>query len=79
MLGVEIDNLTMDEALQQIARTVEDKCKCSFAFVNADCLNQATRNPAYARVLSRQAAVFADGQWHQVGSAYGVARRFVTM
>jgi exopolysaccharide biosynthesis WecB/TagA/CpsF family protein len=61
MLGVEISNLTMEEALGQIFATVRGKEKRSFAFVNADCLNQASRNPAYSRVLSRQAAVFADG------------------
>lgn len=61
MLGVDISNLTMDEAVARIAATVKDKRKQSFAFVNADCLNQASHNAAYARVLSRQAAVFADG------------------
>lgn len=61
MLGVEISNLTMEEALSRISETVREKEKRCFAFVNADCLNQASRNPAYSRVLSRQAAVFADG------------------
>ena len=61
MLGVGMANVTMQEALAQIASAVEGDVRKSFAFVNADCLNQAAVNPAYARVLSRQAAVFADG------------------
>ena len=61
MLGVGMANVTMQEALAQIASAVEFDVRKSFAFVNADCLNQAAANPAYARVLSRQAAVFADG------------------
>jgi exopolysaccharide biosynthesis WecB/TagA/CpsF family protein len=61
MLGVKIANVTMNEGLDLIDQAIECGAKKSFAFVNADCLNRATLNHAYARVLSRQEAVFADG------------------
>jgi exopolysaccharide biosynthesis WecB/TagA/CpsF family protein len=61
MLGVGIANVTMNEGLDLIDQALACGAKKSFAFVNADCLNIATLNYAYARVLSRQEAVFADG------------------
>jgi exopolysaccharide biosynthesis WecB/TagA/CpsF family protein len=61
MLGVGISNVSMNEGLNLIDQAVVRGAKKSFAFVNADCLNKATLDHAYARVLSRQEAVFADG------------------
>jgi len=61
LLGVEINNVTMSQALQKIIECAQGNTKQSFAFVNADCLNRAKNNPAYSRVLSRQSMVFADG------------------
>ncbi len=61
MLGIEINNLTMSQALEKIITTAQGSEKRSFAFVNADCLNRAMNNSAYGRVLSRQSMVFADG------------------
>ena len=61
LFGVSIDNLTMQQAVSEICRRSMGSEKHRYAFVNADCLNHANRNPAYARVLSRQSRVFADG------------------
>jgi exopolysaccharide biosynthesis WecB/TagA/CpsF family protein len=61
IFGIEINNLTMSQALEKVIATAQGQEKRSFAFVNADCLNRATRNAAYGRVLSRQSMVFADG------------------
>lgn len=61
LLGVEIDNLTMREAVEQVIMATQAGRQCSIAFVNADCLNLAYTNTSYARILSRQAHVFADG------------------
>lgn len=61
LFGVTIDNLTMQQAVSEICRRSMGSEKHRYAFVNADCLNHANRNPAYARVLSRQSRVFADG------------------
>jgi exopolysaccharide biosynthesis WecB/TagA/CpsF family protein len=61
LLGVEIDNLTMDQAVDAVIEAAKEPSPTSLAFVNADCLNIAHVNSAYARVLSRQHNVFADG------------------
>jgi exopolysaccharide biosynthesis WecB/TagA/CpsF family protein len=61
LFGVTIDNLTMDEALREVTHHALGAERRRYAFVNADCLNHAGRNMAYARVLSRQSRVFADG------------------
>ncbi len=61
ILGVDIDNVTMADALRMIFAKIEAGTKASFAFVNADCLNVAHRNLAYEYALARQDAVFADG------------------
>ena len=61
ILGIDIDNVTMTNALRLIFSKVEAGAKASFAFVNADCLNVAHRSLAYEYVLARQDAVFADG------------------
>jgi exopolysaccharide biosynthesis WecB/TagA/CpsF family protein len=61
LLGVSMANATMAEALQDMTTTIVNGKRRMFAFVNADCLNRARGNPAYARVLSRQHLTFADG------------------
>ena len=61
IFGIEINNLTMTQAVEKIISSAQGSEKQSFAFVNADCLNRATHNAAYGRVLSRQSMVFADG------------------
>ncbi len=61
IFGIEIDNLTMSQALEKVIGSAQEREKRSFAFVNADCLNRAKCDAAYGRVLSRQSMVFADG------------------
>jgi exopolysaccharide biosynthesis WecB/TagA/CpsF family protein len=72
ILGIEINNLTMSQALEKIIATAQGCEKQSFAFVNADCLNRAARDAAYGRVLSRQSMVFADGSGIRIA---GLMRR----
>ena len=60
-LGIPIDNLTMDEAIERIldrARLVEPSQVC---FVNADCVNIAYRDAEYSRLLRSTGIVLADG------------------
>lgn len=61
ILGIDIDNVTMADALGRIFDKIETGARASFAFVNADCLNVAHRSLAYEYVLARQDGVFADG------------------
>ena len=73
VFGVRFSTETMAEALDGIAAMVRrENAPCGFcAFINADCLNLAYRNPAYRAVLVRAERVWADG----VGAA--IAARFL--
>ena len=68
ILGIDIDNASMKEALHEIFSAVVSGNKASFAFVNADCLNIVHGNLAYDYVLGRQKAVFADGSGVRVAA-----------
>lgn len=70
LLGVDIDNVTMCEALEQIFQKAVPGNRSRFAFVNADCLNIAHRDLRYEYALLRQDAVFGDG------SGIALAARF---
>lgn len=64
LLGVGIDNLTMDESLDWIfaaAGCGEGTTAKQVAFVNPGCLNIAYDNAEYAEVLDRSALVLPDG------------------
>jgi exopolysaccharide biosynthesis WecB/TagA/CpsF family protein len=61
LLGVDIDNVTMAEAIRLIFRHTSPGTRARFAFVNADCLNIAHRDLRYEHALLRQDAVFGDG------------------
>ncbi len=74
IFGIPMDNLTMQEALSWVMaasapspeQTLEHKqgqepTSKQLAFVNADCLNIAWRDPAYKATLRACDRVFADG------------------
>lgn len=62
MLGVRIDNLDQQSALNWIAQQAKDHASTTqLAFVNPDCLNIATRNREYRERLNQADRVFADG------------------
>ena len=60
-LGIRIDNLAMDEAIQNIVAKSGESKPSQFSFVNADCVNISYRDPEYRRILRRSAVVLADG------------------
>ncbi len=60
-LGVQIDNLTMAEAVDSIVNISEAGGSRHVAFVNADCYNIARKNPEYKRILQRSDITLADG------------------
>jgi N-acetylglucosaminyldiphosphoundecaprenol N-acetyl-beta-D-mannosaminyltransferase len=68
-LGIPVDNLTMEEAIDAIAARagkgapcqVAFGSPCQVAFVNADCVNISYRDAAYRRIVRESALVFADG------------------
>jgi len=67
MLGVDIDNCSIDDAMSRIKQSVTSNTPSNFAFVNPDCLNIATVNSDYARTLSTMDGVFADGIGVRIG------------
>lgn len=60
-LGVQIDNLTMAEAVDSIVSTSEVGESRHVAFVNADCYNIARKDPEYRRILQHSDLTLADG------------------
>ena len=63
VLGIPVDNLSMADAVAAIiARLEDDRQETSqICFLNADCVNIARRNRAYAHVLEAADLVLADG------------------
>ncbi len=62
VLGVRVDNLTIDEAVRGIVARIERGERAeSIYFVNADCLNIAFRDKRYREILARADYVLADG------------------
>jgi len=61
LLDVRIDNLSLADALERIRVAARGPVLSKMAFVNADCLNIAWRNPDYRRALAGASAVLPDG------------------
>ncbi|MGB0712664.1 MAG: WecB/TagA/CpsF family glycosyltransferase [Gammaproteobacteria bacterium] len=61
ILGIPVENLTMDEAVEAILEAMEKPVARQICFVNADCFNIAARDPEYRQTLLSCDAVYADG------------------
>jgi N-acetylglucosaminyldiphosphoundecaprenol N-acetyl-beta-D-mannosaminyltransferase len=61
LLGITVNNLTMDEAVEDLVAKAKGSVPSQVCFVNADCANIAWDNNEYRRVLSNSALVLADG------------------
>ena len=61
LFGFRIDNLTMSGAVSALVECLRDTRPKQVCFVNADCVNNASRDGEYRRILSRSAFCFADG------------------
>ena len=72
IFGVPCDNVTMDQALEQLAAMVK-KGSSFGAFINAHCLNIACRDREYVEILNRADAVWPDGSGVRMA---GRLRRF---
>ncbi len=60
-LGIPINNLTMDEAVEGIVRKTDHAEPSQVCFVNADCVNIAFRDAEYKSILRSCGMVLADG------------------
>ena len=61
ILGVLVDNLTMDEALQYILGTASGPTPRQLCFVNTDCINKSIHDRKYKAALGRADRILADG------------------
>jgi N-acetylglucosaminyldiphosphoundecaprenol N-acetyl-beta-D-mannosaminyltransferase len=61
ILGIDVDNYTMQEALDELCTNLAAGKRRRVAFVNADCLNLSVGRPAYRAALSSCDRVLADG------------------
>jgi N-acetylglucosaminyldiphosphoundecaprenol N-acetyl-beta-D-mannosaminyltransferase len=61
LLGVEIDNLSLDGAIESISRQISADARSAVMFVNAHCLNVAQRDPRYLQILRQAQLVLPDG------------------
>jgi N-acetylglucosaminyldiphosphoundecaprenol N-acetyl-beta-D-mannosaminyltransferase len=67
LLGVEIDNITMNEA---VSRICSGESSGQISFVNPHCLNIAYRDHEYRQTLNNSALVLADGIGLQIASRW---------
>ncbi|AQS38811.1 exopolysaccharide biosynthesis protein, WecB/TagA/CpsF family [Shewanella psychrophila] len=85
LLGLKLDNLTMDELLENITQHALNHQRgklnplsvdkpigvLQYAFVNADCLNISAKDPSYLRCLRTSChKVFADGSGIRLASQW---------
>jgi N-acetylglucosaminyldiphosphoundecaprenol N-acetyl-beta-D-mannosaminyltransferase len=61
LLGLDVANFTMKEAISVIRKHLREARQCSIFFVNPDCCNKMCEDREYCRVLSRADYVFPDG------------------
>lgn len=70
LLGVDIDNITMSQALDRIERWAVEATSRHVAFVNAACMNIASENATYREVLGTCDLVLADGIGVRLGGRF---------
>ncbi len=61
LLGITVNNLTMDEAVDSIVSKARGAVPSQVCFVNADCANIAWNNSEYSGILHESSLVLADG------------------
>ena len=61
VLGVRIDNMAMEDAVEKLATLAGGVAPSQVCFANADCLNLACRDDAYRETLARARLVLPDG------------------
>lgn len=61
ILGVDIDNVSMSEAVADLVDLMDEQRAHLVSFVNVACLNIAAEEPAYLQALQASDRVLADG------------------
>ena len=68
ILDISILNVTLADAVELLDNAVETLKGASIYFVNAECLNIATKDAEYREILGRSTYVFGDGSGVSIGS-----------
>lgn len=61
ILGIRVDNLTMEQALLKICQFAKSDQPAQVFFLNAHCVNLAYKHPNYRRALDKAELVLPDG------------------
>jgi N-acetylglucosaminyldiphosphoundecaprenol N-acetyl-beta-D-mannosaminyltransferase len=61
LLGLPVDNVSIDEAVNLILNRLRQTTPTRACFINADCVNVAWRNAEYRRLVRSADLSFADG------------------
>jgi N-acetylglucosaminyldiphosphoundecaprenol N-acetyl-beta-D-mannosaminyltransferase len=61
VLGIPVDNLNMEEALQYILHAAHGDVPQQLCFVNTDCVNKSINDREYRDILRRSDLILADG------------------
>ncbi len=62
IVGIDVVDQEMDEAVAELQSIIRDRAAChSLVFVNANTLNFAVDDAAYARIINESDLVFGDG------------------
>jgi len=67
LLGVDFLNVKMQEALSLIDDAVKTGTQKTVFFINADCLNKASKDKEYLQILQQGDYVFPDGSGVKLG------------
>ncbi|NTW11538.1 MAG: glycosyltransferase, partial [Chlorobiaceae bacterium] len=60
IMGLQLNNLTMEEAISVIETQIEEKNRTSIFFVNPDCLNKTVTDREYFDILKTGEFIFPD-------------------
>ncbi|MGH1541104.1 MAG: WecB/TagA/CpsF family glycosyltransferase [Arenicella sp.] len=66
IFGIPVYNESLQQAVNWIVKSAQNKQPVTAQFVNADCLNKAYNNNHYRRVLQRADHIFSDGSGVQL-------------
>lgn len=61
ILGVPLDNITMEDAIERILKPAASEKVRQVSFVNVDCVNKAMKDEQYRQVLATSDLRFGDG------------------
>jgi N-acetylglucosaminyldiphosphoundecaprenol N-acetyl-beta-D-mannosaminyltransferase len=68
LLGLPVHNISMDDAIGEIAKCLEKPGLSRISFVNVDCVNIAQRHAEYAACIRGSHLVLADGIGLKLGA-----------